>query len=347
MNTDQTGADLPWGAGVATGVGSMPGTDVREVVRVVVGELPGLVPLPELPARGAGADMIGRALALSTHLPAETVPTGWRITSAAASRPGPDLRRASSWLREDLDALEELAADIPVVKVAVAGPLTVAASVELASGERMLRDHGAVQDIADALAEGVAVHVAELRRRLPRSALVLQLDEPALPAVLAARVPTASGYATLRAVDAALAERLVARVLDAAKSEGATPVVHCCAADVPVDLLVAAGARAVSVDATALTGRDDSWGSAIESGVGVIAGLVPTDGSGRPDPVGTVEPVRQLGHRLGLDPEHLARSVVVAPACGLAGRSWPVARTVLARCVEAARVLRDDPEGTR
>ena len=38
---------------LATGVGSLPGTDPAEAVRIVVGELPDLPHLPELPGRGA------------------------------------------------------------------------------------------------------------------------------------------------------------------------------------------------------------------------------------------------------------------------------------------------------
>ena len=38
---------------LATGVGSLPGTDPDEAVRIVVGELPDLPHLPELPERGA------------------------------------------------------------------------------------------------------------------------------------------------------------------------------------------------------------------------------------------------------------------------------------------------------
>ena len=67
----------------ATGVGSLPGTDVGEAAATVVGELPLLLPhLPELPARGVGADMIGRTAALLVDLAVEVVPT------AGGSRPG-------------------------------------------------------------------------------------------------------------------------------------------------------------------------------------------------------------------------------------------------------------------
>ncbi|MEZ5194580.1 MAG: hypothetical protein R2734_20290 [Nocardioides sp.] len=43
--------------------------------------------------------------------------------------------------------------------------------------------------------------VADVRRRLASRRLVVQVDEPTLPAVLGGRVPTASGYGRHRSVD--------------------------------------------------------------------------------------------------------------------------------------------------
>ena len=40
----------PWPAGSATGIGSLPGTDIAEAQRIVLGELPNLPHLAELPA---------------------------------------------------------------------------------------------------------------------------------------------------------------------------------------------------------------------------------------------------------------------------------------------------------
>ena len=74
-----------------------------EAIRLVFGELPDLPHLPELPARGAGADMIGRGGALLLDLPVEIVPSGWRLTA----RSGRDGREARDHLARDLDALEE------------------------------------------------------------------------------------------------------------------------------------------------------------------------------------------------------------------------------------------------
>ena len=59
---------FPWAPGSATGIGSLPGIDIAEAVKTVFGELP-LPYLPELPARGPGADMIGRSAGLLVDLP--------------------------------------------------------------------------------------------------------------------------------------------------------------------------------------------------------------------------------------------------------------------------------------
>ena len=42
--------------------------------------------------------------------------------------------------------------------------------------------------------ERLTAHLGALRQRLPNARFVVQLDEPSLPAVLGARVPTPSGY---------------------------------------------------------------------------------------------------------------------------------------------------------
>ena len=82
--------------GRASGVGSWPGTDVVDAVRTSFGELPEPhVPyLPELPGRGPGADLIGRAAALLVDMPVDLQPVGVaarrpaRAATSAARRPG-------------------------------------------------------------------------------------------------------------------------------------------------------------------------------------------------------------------------------------------------------------------
>ncbi|MFI7112992.1 methionine synthase [Nonomuraea sp. NPDC050227] len=318
----------------ATGVGSHPGEDHLEAIRVVFGELPGLPYLPELPARGVGADMVGRTAGLLIDLPVEVQPSGWRL----ADRPGRDHQRAVDHLRRDLDGLEEVAHDYSgPLKLQVCGPWTLAGSLELKYGDKMLSDAGAVRDLVASLAQGVADHCAEVRRRLPGvTEIVLQLDEPGLPGVLAGTVPTASGFGRLAAVEEWRVEESL-RLFPGA-------VVHCCAPGVPYALLRRAGVRAVSVDASLLRRRDDDQlGELFEGGAGLLLGVVPGRDVALPDTGVVARPAVELWRRLGFAPDGLAAKVTLTPACGLAGASPRYARAALAACRKAAQVLKDDP----
>ncbi|MEV4565828.1 methionine synthase [Nonomuraea sp. NPDC049419] len=318
----------------ASGVGSHPGNDHLEAVRVVFGEVPGLPYLPELPARGVGADMVGRTAALLIDLPVEVQPSGWRLTD----RPGRDHQRAVDHLRRDLDGLEEVGHDYAgPLKLQVCGPWTLAATIELKHGDKMLSDAGAVRDLTASLAQGVAEHCAEVRRRLPGvTDIVLQLDEPGLPGVLAGTVPTASGFGRLAAVEEWRVEESL-RSFEAA-------VVHCCAPGVPYALLRRAGVRGVSVDASLMRRRDeDELGELFEAGMTLFMGVVPGRDTRLPDVGVVAKPAVELWRRLGFAADRLAGQVVLTPACGLAGASPAYARAALAACRKAAQVLRDDP----
>jgi len=333
--TDQA---WPWPAGAATGIGSLPGTDIGEAQRVVLGELPELPHLPELPARGPGADMIGRSAGLLVELPVEVYAGRWRV----APRPGRDLRRARDLMERDLDQLAEQAEGYAgPIKVQAAGPLTLAASLELPIGGRLLRDPGAVRDLTGSLAEGLRAHVAAVARRLPQASVLLQLDEPSLPTVLAGRVPTESGLGAYRAVESVDAAALLRAVVEAV---GVPTLVHCCAPDVPLELIRSTGAVAVALDLDLVT-KLDPLGEAIDAGLGLLAGAAPTrppSAGGAPTSAQIADRVRQVWDRLGFPRRQLAEQVVVTPACGLAGATPEYARAVLAACRDAGRRLAED-----
>ncbi|MFI7660940.1 methionine synthase [Micromonospora parva] len=324
-----------WPAGAATGIGSLPGTDIGEAQRVVLGELPELPHLPELPARGPGADMVGRSAGLLVELPVEVYAGRWRV----APRAGRDLRRARDLMERDLDQLTEQAEGYAgPIKVQAAGPLTLAASLELPIGGRLLRDPGAVRDLTGSLAEGLRAHVAAVARRLPQASVLLQLDEPSLPAVLAGRVPTESGLGAYRAVESVDAAALLRTVVEAV---GVPTLVHCCAPDVPLELIRSTGAVAVALDLDLVTDLDP-LGEALDAGLGLLAGAAPTrppSAGGAPTSAQIADRVRQLWDRLGFPRRQLAEQVVVTPACGLAGATPQYARAVLAACRDAGRRL--------
>lgn len=336
----------------ATGIGSMPGDDYAEATRVVLGELPHLPHVPELPGRGAIAAMTGRALAVVADLDADLQPAGWRLTGSSGS-PARDQRGARSLLAQDLDTVEELtqqalAAEGGEFKTQMAGPWTLAATVERPRGDKILADHGARRDLAQALAEGIGTHVHDLRRRLPGvTRLIVQVDEPALPAVLGAQVPTASGFGKHRAVQPQEASETLAWMLDAITAAGGEPWVHSCAPGAPFDLLRGAGAAGLSVDLDVVDAAGhDRLAGALEAGatlvLGVIPGLGPADGATQDVKLAAKQATERVVRWLdmvGLDPAEYAERLVLTPACGLAGAPAAYARAALAICRTAAASL--------
>ncbi|MGH3423431.1 MAG: methionine synthase [Nocardioidaceae bacterium] len=326
------------GIGSATGIGSMPGEDFASTMRLVTDELPELVHLPELPARGAHASMVGRSAALLEGLGADLQPAGWRLTDA----PGLDQRRAVSLLAQDLDMLEEtLQGYDGRLKVQVAGPWTLAATIERPRGDRVLADHGARRDLAQSLAAGIGAHVADVRRRVGGAGLLVQVDEPALPAVLAGRIPTASGFGRHRTIDVSEADRALRWTVEAVRAAGAAPVVHSCAGDVPVGLLAGAGFDALAFDPGEVDrGAYDDFSAAFDGGLDLWPGVVPTtEPAGEPSDRDLVRRVRGFLGALGFDPDGTGGRVVVTPSCGLSGASPAWARRALTLARTTARAL--------
>ena len=323
-------SDVVWGP--ASGVGSLPGTDPAEALRLVTGELPDFPYLPELPARGPGADLIGRSAALLVDLAVDLTPAGWRLVS----RPGVDLRRAQELLLRDLDAVHEVAEGyVGPLKVQAAGPWTLAAGLERTHGERAVVDPGARRDLAQSLAEGISAHVAAVADRVPGARIVVQLDEPSVPAVLQGALPTVSGYGRLPAVEATVVEQELGAVVAALTGP---VVVHCCAPRAPLQLFRAAGAAGLSFD-VGLVQDLDSVGTAVEAGVHLLPGVVPGTDTALPTAKATASRVQAWWRELGFPADQLADALTLTPVCGLAGASARYAREAMAHVREAAKYL--------
>ncbi len=305
-----------------TGIGSWPGTDIADAIKIAFAECPDLPYLPELPERGAYAAMIGRSTALLIGLAIDLQPAGWRLADASSR----EHRLAVATLRSDLDLLEEHAQGYAgPVKYSVAGPWTLAATIERPRGDRVLADSGARRDLVQSLAEGVSELTVEMRRRLPEAAPVVQLDEPLLPAVLAGSVPTASGLARHRSIEPAEVSGALSQLANRLRGTTGTDVlVHCCAADPPLDLLRTSGAGGALLDLDRLGPAEwDAIGPALEAGWEIGLGALPTN-----PPTLTAD---QLARRvlpalrdLGVDAERSGQ-LLLTPACGLASTTVPQA----------------------
>lgn len=315
-------------------MGSWPGDDPREAIVTIRDLLAEQLPyVPETPGRGPGADIIGRGTAVLTDLPVELHPSGWRLTS----RPGRDLERAASFWRQDLDEVAEAYDGYAGrLKIALAGPWTLASSIELPGGERVIVDLGAATEVAESLADGIAVLLGRIARLVPGAKVVLQLDEPSLPAVLAGSIPTASGYGRLRAVDPQDALSNLRTVIDAYAGE---TLIHCCHPTAPIPLLRQAGATGLALDLTeASAARWESVAATLEAGQHLYAGLLRTDGS--TSVAGAAREVLEQAERVGIEPA-LLRSIVISPACGLAGSTRTSAIATQRAAIELAGELAD------
>lgn len=300
--------------------------------------------LVELPARGVGADIVGRAGALLIDIAIDTVPRGYQV----AARPGAVTRRSASLLAEDIDALEEawevagLRGSGRPVKVQAPGPITLAAELELSNGHRAITDLGAFSDLAASLAEGVATHRASLSRRLD-TPVVVQFDEPLLPAAVAGRL---TGVTSLSPV-AAIEETVATTMLDTcAAAAGADVLVHSCGSALPWKVLQDSTISAVSVDIETLQAAElDAVAEFIESGRVVVLGVVASSAPARPPAVEEVAGrVVAITDRLGFGRSVLRDRIGVTPNCGLAGATPDWARTAVGLVRRVADAFADDPD---
>ncbi|MFT3661636.1 MAG: vitamin-B12 independent methionine synthase [Gordonia sp. (in: high G+C Gram-positive bacteria)] len=332
--TPQSAAAVP--TGVATGIGSMPGTDPRAAVDVVVGEV-GLPYLPELPARGVGADLLGRTAGLLVGIPVDYVHRTYRL----AASPTAETRRARDHLRWDLDAVEELwetrglRGRTEVLKVQACGPFTFAAHVELRGGHKLVRDRGALHDVAESLAAGLGEQAAELERRLGVRTVV-QLDEPSIGSVIDGTVTPLTRLDPIPPIPvpdvAEILETFAARL-------GRPLLLHSCAAP-RWELLRRVPSYGVSLDFTQLRESDyDPLGETLDAGRVVAAGVVPaTDPGLSSNQVADDLVARLTGliDRIGLPRTVFAEQFLVTPVCGLAGAPPSWARTALALATTVA-----------
>ncbi|WP_129657885.1 uroporphyrinogen decarboxylase/cobalamine-independent methonine synthase family protein [Rothia uropygialis] len=213
---------------VASSRGRVSGTEFYESLVGVRGELgaPHLSPLPELPERGFAATRTARTIASLEELYADGQPFGWRL----GARPSKESRAAASRLHSDINILADVVGSAGRghrghTVVTLTGPVSLAAELKLWNGEAVLSDHGARRELADSLCEGLGSLTQALRTAVDGEEVTIRWCEPDLGRALAGRIPTSSGYRTLRSIPRAEARNALAELAEAAHRHGVGSVI--------------------------------------------------------------------------------------------------------------------------
>ncbi|MER1996882.1 MAG: hypothetical protein ABTA24_10365 [Arthrobacter sp.] len=333
----------------ATAQGAWPGTEPLEAAKTIRGELgdPHLPFLVELPARGVGADAVGRTASLLVDLPVDLQPHGWRLVD----RPGIDYRRAVSLLSRDINTFADVVGEEETpgsgLKISLQGPLSLAAGLYLHNGERALSDAGARRELAESLAAGAAEYVSRVGAVARGAALTVQVDEPLLDRVLDGRIPTASGYRTLRSVPPQEASLTWSLLRESLLSAGASAVVF----NLPsarhrtsgsgLDLALGAGADGVALPLKGLDNGDwEGIAEAVEAGRHIWLGALPLPSPGEPPRQVTalVQDITAPWMRVGL-PLRDMPAIGLMPDGDLAELAPSGARRMLERLTQTASAL--------
>lgn len=250
----------------------------REVLDVVadppagIQGRPGLVMLPQ---RGPWAEPLARTLALCESMPASLQPHGWRLGLS----PDETARRAVRQLGSDVEAFA-LAAHgwSGSVSLPSIGPFSLAASLWLPVGDRVIGDQVALADVLESLTLGLIRHAEQVTAArhapTPEAGYEVVLAEPLLAQVVDGAIPTFSGLGRLRAVPAEQVTHRLARLV--AHLAGHRVVVAVPAQAAVLRMVGAARPAALQLDVTAL--GESGWealAEQVEAGIEVRCAVVP------------------------------------------------------------------------
>lgn len=321
----------------AYGLGPLPGTSIAQAVDVIASETGDTPHLPQLPDRGLGSDLIGRTVAMLEAVHVDRGPRSWVMTQR------PQLLMRDTWdrLERDMDECEEAFGTQQVMKVQAAGPWTLAASIELASGHRVITDQGASRDLTEALIDGLISHCADIARRFGAEVLV-QLDEPLLPDVINGTLPGAHRFDPIAPVHPKDAAERLATVVEGLPQE---VLLNQTGYPPHLDVAVLAGVDVaqVSVDKIRGTAAYDALGEAVAGGLRI--GLGVTDAGDEVDELGDnprekAIQIARLWDELALDPQ-LMRQMDVHPRGRLQGSLVEVSRAYAMAQAVATMLERD------
>ena len=290
------------------GLGELPGASIIAAADIVAGETGDLRQLPILPARGV--DVVGLTTGVLPGINVDAGPRSWVLSTR------PQLRTRRIWDRveADLDQCEQAwGTRIDAVKIQVAGPWTLSASIELSNGHRALTDTGALRDLTESLIAGIQEYSADVQARFDTEVYV-QLDEPLLAQVRDGSLPGTSQFDEIPSInDVDLGERL-AGVIERAEvrylnQTGYPPLWK---------VAQVAGVETCQVTLDTVRGSEqyDGIGHALAAGMRVGLGM--TRAGDDRDPRHLAVDVARMWDELGLDRTLLTHAVDVHPRGGLA-----------------------------
>ena len=290
------------------GLGELPGASIIAAADIVVGETGDLRQLPILPAHGV--DVVGLTTGILPGINVDAGPRSWVLSAR------PQLRTRRIWDRveADLDQCEQAwGTRIDAVKIQVAGPWTLSASIELSNGRRALADAGALRDLTESLIAGIQEYSADVRARFDTEVYV-QLDEPLLAQVRDGSLPGTSQFDEIPSInDVELGERL-AGVIERAEvrylnQTGYPPLWK---------VAQVAGVETCQITLDTVRGSEqyDGMGHALAAGMRVGLGM--TRAGDDRDPRHLAVDVARMWDELGLDRTLLTHAVDVHPRGGLA-----------------------------
>ena len=342
--------------GVAV-LGPWPGSDLHEAQVTAIGalgDLPeglmGLPPMVRLEEGGPWAEPVARGAALLTEMAAEVGPHGWKL----ADRPGRDLERVHAAAREAMDVLAVAAYryEGPLV-VSVPGPWTLAATLYLARGDRVLSDTGAVRELIASLGDGLGSLLGSIASAVPGARPVVMLREPMIDAVLDGAVLDFSGHGRLWSVPHEIVTAGVSAVVTAAREAGASQVVVHTGESPRRGALSVAGASggdAVAVPSSSLgSAQWEQLAGLVEEGIGLWFAVGGREG--RIDPTGAARRVAGPWTAVGLPAAGLSQVVVHADLAGRVGNGHngrgdlAEVRPVVAATTEVAARLAEQAAG--
>jgi hypothetical protein len=314
------------------GLGELPGASIIAAADIVAGETGDLRQLPILPARGV--DVVGLTTGILPGINVDAGPRSWVLSTR------PQLRTRRIWDRveADLDQCEQAwGMRIDAVKIQVAGPWTLSASIELSNGHRALTDTGALRDLTESLIAGIQEYSADVRARFDTEVYV-QLDEPLLAQVRDGSLPGTSQFDEIPSInDADLGERL-AGVIERAEvrylnQTGYPPLWK---------VAQVAGVETCQVTLDTVRGSEqyDGIGHALAAGMRVGLGM--TRAGDDHDPRHLAVDVARMWDELGLDRTLLTHAVDVHPRGGLANCTLLDAAAALRTARMVAEMLGKD-----